>query len=1090
MKRIPAFCLGALVSLASGVAGSIHPVNPRCEYRVDPLGIDTLRPRLSWQFTADRRAVYQRAYQVQVATTPDALLADTPDLWDSGKILSDQSVHVAYDGRPLASRQHCHWRVRVWDRDDQPSIWSATAHWSMGILRPQDWRSLWITAHNGWSYPGRKFNGYHSEPAAQADAEKWVQIDLQQTTEIEQIRLHPAYLPYELEQVSFGFPIRFRIEVAADPAFTARRTIADHTGRDYGPVACTPQVFPIDGVKARYVRITATRLWNRDTDEKPYYCFALGAVEAIVDGQNIALNKPVSALDAVDHLEWNPRALTDYRNLLDESIPYNLSPTPYAATLLRKEVTLDQGVARATATVCGLGYYELYLNGGKVGDHVMDPGFTDYCKRVQYVTYDVTDVLRRGENAVGVILGNGWLCPPTAELWGFYQAPWTTAPRLRLEIDVELANGERTRIVSDETWKSSSSEILNNCVRGGEVIDARQRQAGWNQPGFDDAAWGPVDKTAPPAGRLVSQDQPPIRMTESIKPVAVSEPKRGVYVVDMGRNMTGWARLKIAGRPGQMITLHYNERLNPDGTLSPINREFTCGPFQRDVFLCSGGTDLFEPRFTYHGFRYIQIDGLDKKPDLESITGRFVHTDPEPAGTFACSNDLINREHDICLRTVKCNIHSIPTDCPHREKVGWMQDGCVAQEAAIYNMAMATFYAKWFRDMVGTQESSGYVAAIAPDPGWGDSGPDDAPTWASGPWWSGAIVRTPWNLYQYYGDRRILEEGYEPMKKYVDYLTSRAEDRCINFGLGDWLEEDAVRPKRTPPALSNTAAYAWYAQIIADTATLLGNQRDAQHYGRLAESIRAAFDRRFLDPDKGLRVEDSQTGPALALYLDVAQSERRPLLEEQLRHNIRRKRNDHISSGIVGTLYVFYQLTEQGDSDLAYTMATQEDYPGWGYMLGKGATTVWEQWPGIEASHNHPALASVDAWFYRALGGIRPDPAGPGFKRFVIRPEVVADLTWARASYNSVHGMIISHWARSGDTLALDVTVPPNTQTRVFLPAASPDGVRESGRPLGEDPEINVQPSPPGWVVLTLGSGDYRFTVPFAQPGKDSEVPG
>ncbi len=1068
------YCLGGAIILTSSAAGVIHPVNLRCEYRANPLGIDVLRPRLSWHFTADRRAEYQRAYQVQVATTSEALLVDAPDLWDSGKVVSGQSIHVEYDGRPLLSRQHCFWRVRVWDRDDQPSGWSATAHWSMGIFRPQDWRSLWIAAHNDWTSPGRRYNGYHSQPAGQADTEKWVQIDLQQTAEIEQINLHPASLRNPLNPQSFGFPPRFRIEVADDPAFPASRRVADHTESDYGPVAYAPHVFPAKNARGRYVRITATRLWNRDTEEKPFYCFALGAVEVIVNGQNLALNKPVTALDAVDHIHWNLRGLTDYRNLLDESIPYNLTPTPYAAVLLRKAATLDQDVARATATVCGLGYCELYLNGEKVGDHVMDPGFTDYRKRVQYVSYDVTEHLRRGENAVGAILGNGWYSGPVSDA----AAPWAAAPMLRLEIDVEFANGERTRIVSDETWKFSPSEILNNCIRAGEVIDARQRQPGWNSPGFDDKAWGPVKRIAPPAGKLVSQDQPPIRMVESIRPVTVTEPRPNIYVVDMGINMTGWARLKITGRRGQMITLHYNERLNPDGTLSPINCEFTLGPFQREVFLCSGGAEVFEPRFTYHGFRYIQIEGLDKQPDLDAITGQFVHTDPEPAGTFACSNELINRQHAMCLQTVHCNMHSIPTDCPQREKLGWMQDGCVAQEAAIFNMAMATFYAKWFRDMVGTQESSGYVAPIAPDTGGSGSAPDDAPSWASGPWWSGAIVRTPWNLYQYYGDRRILEEGYEPMRKYVDYLTSRAEKGCINFGLGDWLEEGTPNyPKRTPPALSNTAAYAWYTRIIADAATLLGNQRDAEHYGKLAESIRAAFNRRFLDPDKGLKVEDSQTGPALALYLDVAQSDKHSLLEEQLRHNIRQTRNNHVSSGIVGTLYVFYQLTEQGDSDLAYMMAAQEDYPGWGYMLSKGATTVWEQWPGIEASHNHPAFAGVDAWFYRALAGIRPDPAGPGFKRFIIKPEVVGDLTWVKASYNSIHGTINSHWIRDGDAFTLNVTVPVNTQARVFLPATSADRVRESNQPLDQHPEITVQSSPPGWVVLTIGSGHYRFTA-------------
>ncbi|MBN2210332.1 MAG: family 78 glycoside hydrolase catalytic domain [Sedimentisphaerales bacterium] len=1073
--------LGAAIVLTSTTTGVINPANLRCEYRIDPLGIDALQPRLSWQFSAERRGEYQTACQVQVATTPDSLQQDKPDLWDSGKVMSDQSVHVEYNGKPLVSRQHCYWRVRVWDRDGQPSAWSDTAHWSMGIFRPQDWRhSLWISAHNDWTNPGRRYSGYHSAPSTRPDVEKWVQIDLQQTADIEQVNLHPASLRNPLHWQSFGFPLRFRIEVADDPDFTAPRMVADYTDKDYGPVPYAPQFFPVKGgVKGRYVRITATRLWNRDTEENPFYCFALGAVEVIVNGRNIAVNKPVTAPDDIDHIHWNRRGLTDYRNLLDESIPYNLVPTPQAAVLLRKEVGLDQNIARATATICGLGYYELYLNGEKVGDHVMDPGYTDYRKRVQYVTYDVTKQLCRGKNAIGVILGNGYYSGPLNDAL----MPWASAPSLRLEIDIEFADGKSTRIISDETWKFSPSEILRNCVHAGEVIDARRRIPDWNRPGFNDASWASVQRTAAPCGKLVSQDQPPIRVVESIRPVAIAEPKPNLYIVDMGVNMTGWAKLKITGRPGQMISLHYNERLNSDGTLSPINSEFTFGPFQRDVFLCSGGEDVFEPRFTYHGFRYIEIKGLDEKPSLDAITGQFVHTDADPVGEFSCSNETINRIHDICLRTVQDNIHSIPTDCPTREKTGWGQDGTVAEEAAIFNMDMATFYAKWFRDFVGTQESSGYVAPIAPDPGGSGSLPGDAPSWASGPWWSGAIIRTPWNLYQYYGDKRIIEEAYEPMKKYLNYLTAHAEKGCINFGLGDWLEEGSPNyAKRTPPPISNTAAYAWYAQILSDAAALLGYSDDAEHFRQLAQSVRDAFNQRFLDPATGLKVEDSQTGPALALYLNVVEPDKRSLLEEQLRKNITDVRHNHISSGIVGTLYVFYQLAEQGDSELAYTMATQEDYPGYGYMISQNATTIWEQWNGDKAtigsaSHNHPAFASADAWFFRVLAGIQPDPDAPGFKRFIIKPAVVSDLTWVKASYNSIHGEIESHWIRDGNTLALDVTVPVNTRASVYLPAANVDMVRESNLPLNQTPEITPLPNQPGWIVLSVGSGAYHFTV-------------
>ena len=1059
------------MAVAFVAASPILPVDLRCEYLVEPLNVDTTAPRLSWTFQCEGRDQRQAAYHIQVSASREALLAGNAELWDSGKVDSSQSIHVAYSGKPLHSRQRCFWRVRAWDRDGQRSDWSAPSEWTIGILRPEEWRSPWITASNSWTFPQAKVEGYHSAPETVPDVEKWVQVELPGATKIDAVILHPAEPVSFRRLAGFGFPPRFKIEVSDDPAFSTCRTIADHIGADYGPVGKEPRVFACDGTAARYVRITATRLWNRESDESPYYCFALGALEVVSDGKNVALNQPTTVKDEVDSLLWDRRGLTDERNLPDSAIPRNLS-TKYAALLLRTDARLSDNITRAVATVCGIGYYELYLNGTKVGDHVLDPGFTNFSRRVQYVSYDVTDMLHAGDNAVGVILGNGWRSEPSGG--DLDREIWTGPPVLKLEIALTYADSKTARITSDANWRWSTGEILHNCIRAGEIIDARSAKPGWDRPGYDDRDWPRVKTVPGPAGKLVAQTQPPIRVAESITPVAITEPKPHVYVVDMGQNLSGWARMTFTGKPGQMVSLHHNERLNPDGTLSGVNGEWFAGPFQRDVFIASGAKDeVFEPRFTYHGYRYIQIEGLDEKPTPESIVGRHVHTDPDTVGEFSCSNELINAEHEISMRTIFCNLHSIPTDCPHREKAGWLQDGCIAAEAAMCNWDMATFYTKWFHDMVDTQESSGYVAPIAPGQGWTRSLPGDMPGWASGPWWSGACVRLPWRLYQYYGDARILEEGYPAMKAYVEYLTAHAEDHCSNFGLGDWLEEGAVRPKRTPPELTNTAAYGWYAQIVSDTARLLGRDADAEHYAALAVDVGAAFVARFLDPDKGLRVEDSQTGPAVALRLGMIPEAQREIVERQLVESIH-VRKDHISAGIVGALYVMEQLSADGEGELAYTVATQTDYSGWGHMVAQGATTIWEWWAGIEGSQNHPAFASVDAWFYRALAGIAPDPAAPGFERIVIRPGVVGDLTWAKASYRSVRGRIVSSWKREGDSFALDVTIPVNTRATVYVPSAN---VRESGRSITQAEGVKRLREDGDWTALDVGSGDYHFTA-------------
>ena len=578
----------------------------------------------------------------------------------------------------------------------------------------------------------------------------------------------------------------------------------------------------------------------------------------------------------------------------------------------------------------------------------------------------------------------------------------------------------------------------------------------------------------------MAQCHPPIRIAQSIRPVAIGEPKPGVYVFDLGVNIAGWAQLQTRGSRGQTVVLEFNELLNPDGTVNMRHlADFSPERFQTDRFILKGeGLEVLEPRFTYHGFRYVQVTGLSERPTLDSLTGRWVHTDPEPAGEFSCSNPLLNKVQEMIVRTQLNNLHGIPTDCPQREKIGWTEDGCVTMEEAIYNFNMATFYTKWFHDMLDAQDANGHAACIAPSPGWGRSLPDGSPGVLSDPWWGGAIVRTPWQLYRYYGDRRILVEGYEAMTKYLDYVGRHAPNHIAWAQEGDWLEVGTTigTSQRTPPTLATTAAYCYYAKVVGQIARLLGKADDAKKYADLSEAISRSFHRQYFDPVTGLYAKDSQTAQALPLCFGMTPADKRPLVLEQLVKNIRETRKNHVSSGIVGTLYVFQALMESGRDDLAYAMIAQEDFPSWGHMLRNGATTLWESWDG-GGSRNHPALGSIGAWFFQALAGIRPEPSSPGFKHIVISPAVVGDLTWAKARYQSVYGPIASQWKRQGDTLVLGVTIPPNTTATVFVPTKDAAAVTEGDVPAAQADGVKLLNVADGKAVFAVGSGHYRFVV-------------
>jgi alpha-L-rhamnosidase len=674
---------------------------------------------------------------------------------------------------------------------------------------------------------------------------------------------------------------------------------------------------------------------------------------------------------------------------------------------LRKELTLKGRVKRARAYIAGLGYYELRLNGRKAGSHVLDPGWTTYDKRVLYVTYDVTGFLRDGANAVAVTLGQGWY----------------KSRALLLQINVEMEDGTTTSVVSDTSWKAADGPIFADSIYDGESYDARRETPGWERPGYDDKGWPAAEAVKGPAGVLSAQLMPAIQVVDTIVPLKMTSPLPGVYVFDMGQNFSGWARLRVQGPQGTDVRLRFAELLYENGTL---NQETLRSAQAEDHYILKGeGEETWEPRFTYHGFRYVEVSGFPGTPQLDTVRGRVVHTAVEPVGSFAASKDILNGLQRIITWGQKTNLHSVPTDCDQRdERMGWMGDAQGTAEEAILNFDMAAFYTNFVRDIRDVQDEKGRITDTVPHI-WGSRPADPA--------WGTAYPLLCWYMYQYYGDTRILEEHYDGLKKYVEFLKSTAEGGVLKWShYGDW-----VAVEKCPGAIVSSFYYYYDVRVLADAARVIGRTADAALYDKLAGEIRTAFNREFYDPKTGDYADGTQTANTLPLFLDIP-TQKETGTWGRLFDDIVYKHNSHLTTGIIGTKYIMELLTRTGNSDLAYDIAVKTDYPSWGYMIVNGATTLWELWQKREGpsmnSHNHPMFGSVGSWLYKALAGIELAPGTTGFETILIQPRMVRDLTHASGSTRTVRGEIACAWSRTERTVRVEVTVPFGSAAEVVIP--------------------------------------------------------
>ena len=922
----------------------------RCEYQDNPLGIDIAQPRLSWKLASAQRGVVQSAYQIRVTDTSDVL-------WETGKVLSHQSIHVPYGGSVLHSGQRCTWRVRVWNGNDRPSAWSEPAWWEMGLLHPSDWHAHWIA-------PG----------------------------------------------------------------------------------------------------------WQED--------------------------------------------------------PNTQRPCPY----LRTTFSVDGPVSRARAYITSLGLYELFLNGQRVGDAYFTPGYTSYHRRLQYQTYDITALLQQNENAIGVILGDGWYRGKLGS--GPGGSPRNTyGERLALLVQLHLryADGHEQFVLSDEGWQATTGPILSSDLQAGEVYDARLEMPGWNKPGFDASQWQKVEAVSYRKDHLVATNGPLVRPHEEITPIALLRTPNGETVVDMGQNFAGIVRFRVQGPAGTTIRLQHGETLDAYGNFTVAHLQVPHG-FQEVRYTLKGeAEEVYTPHFTFHGFRYVKVEDLLGMPRVEQFTGLALYSDLPETGTFECSDPLINRLQQNILWSQKSNMLEIPTDCPTRERTGWTGDVQVFARTGSFLMQTPGFLSKWLKDLAAEQMADGQVANIVPSPELARPGKAVSVPWITralpypgksfpgSAGWGDAAVIVPWTLYQCYEDQRVLEQQYASMQAWVEYMRKQAKKQPwlrritpiswrnqekrpyepylwdTGFHFGEWLEPDEglFGPKMAIGILKRmlfsaplvaTAYFAHSTRLLAEIAHVLGKDDDAREYEALHRRIKEAYRAVFIHQDGRIH-PDKQASYIRALAFDLVPPALQRAAVDHLVMLIK-ENDDHLGTGFLSTPFLCHVLSSNGQLDIAYALLKQDTIPSWLYEVKKRATTIWEDWDGIgedgtpKGSLNHYPKGAVGSWLYQVVAGI--EPGAPGYKHIRFRPRPGGGLTAASARYHSLYGEIASSWQIRDGTFALTITVPANTTAAVFLPGTEAGQVTEGGQAV-ETAEGVIQVSQQQEAtVIEVGSGTYAFAYPFS----------
>ena len=880
-------------------------------------------PVFSWITTSSEKGAMQTAYQIIVDSDEVNLKSENDCLWNSGKVISEESFNIKYIGELLRPSEKYFWKVRVWDNNDKPSSWSETAFFITALFGKDDWKNAdWI--------------GFEEIP--------------------DSMLLVPGI----------------------------------HKGNE------------IEG--------------------------------------DLAVKRTV--------------------------IPY-----------FRSEVFLEKKIDEAYAFVSGLGHYELYINGNKTGERFLSPGWTDYDKTCYFNTYDVTDLLKKGNNALGAIVGNGFYNINRERYYKLVIA--YGAPKLKMMVRVRYTDGTEEIVTTDQSWKASPSPITFSSIFGGEDYDARLEQPGWDKPGFDDSKWVNAMLVREPLGELKPETDHPVRILQTFEPVSISDPAQGIYVYDFGQNASGIISLKTRGGKGKEIRLHPSELIGPD---SLVTQKASGYPYYFSYIPGTSGEESWKPRFTYYGFRYVQVEGAvpagsPNPDDLPVITGlQLLHTrnSSPAAGTFKCSSELFSSIYNLIGWAIRSNLASVATDCPHREKLGWLEQTHLMGNSIKYVYDIHNLYNKMIDDMIEAQLDNGLVPDIAPEYVEFAGGFRDSPEWSS------ACIILPWDLYEWYGDIEAVRKAYPMMKKYLDYLGRLSQDGILVHGLGDWYDLGPAFPgvaQLTPKAVTATSIYYYDAKLLAEMASLLGEESDAANYSELADQIRTTFNKEFFNPETKVYSTGSQTAYSMPLFFGMVDDTVKSEVVKNLVNSIN-EGNKALTAGDVGYRYLLRVLEQEGHSQLIFEMNSKTDVPGYGFQMSKGATALTESWAGlVEVSNNHMMLGHLMEWLFSGLGGIRQDPSSKAYKHIVIAPEIVGDITWAETTFKTVYGEILSSWKISGKELQLKVKIPVSCSATIILPQTDPDKIK-SGEEIikdsGDIKNIIVSGNKTHFDIL---SGEYYFTT-------------
>lgn len=1062
-------CLLVLSAAAGAQKCAISPARLRTEYAEDPIAVKGVKPRFFWTVESKQRGQFQAAFQILVAATPERLANDKGDLWDSTRIESDACAHIEYAGRALRSRQQAWWKVRVWDSEGKMSAWSKPATFEIGLQSNDDWKAHWISMKGG------------DMPDFSLKKAFWIWTN-------EQDAQGNAPSGGRLFRYDFMVPVDKKVKdamliAAADDAFTAFVNGQQvSTGNSFTTVKAADvakQVKPgrnilgIIGNNGQGPAALAAMLRIRYSDGTEYVTVTdstwLAAIDSSKDWNTAALPTEgfgaAKVLGSVGAAPWG-----------DPKYALEGGPSP----LLRKEFDVDRKVRKARAHVSALGLYEFHLDGKKVGDAYFTPGWTDYSRRIQYQTYDVTAQLQEGPHAIGLILGDGWYC---GNVCWFGRNLYGPKPRGLVQLEIEYDDATHETIVSDATWRVTDGPIRLSDTLMGEEYDARKDMPGWALAGFNDLTWEPAE-TAPIGDvPFEPQSEALVKKVAELKPKTFWKTDKGAVIYDLGQNMVGWARLKVKGPKGTKITLRFAEVLNPDKTIYTTNLR---SAKQTDHYTLSGdGLEVFEPHFTFHGFRYVEVTGYPGEPGKDAVTGIVLSSANMPTGTFETSNKMVNQLQHNIVWGMMGNYLEVPTDCPQRdERLGWMGDAQVFIRTGCFNFDIAPFMTKWVQDVREAQSPQGAYRDVSPNAlGANNSG---------SPAWGDAGIIVPWTIFRCYGDKRILADHYDSMKKWINYLSEANPDHIwVNrsgANYGDWLSIQADTPKE----VLATAYFAYSTQLLSKIAYVLDDAQGAAKYGQLFEKIKQAFNAKFVKPDGRIH-GDTQTCYVLALRFDLLPEALKPRAEQYLLEDIA-KRKGLLSTGFVGTGILAPTLSQFGHHDAAYKLLLNDEFPSWGYTIKHGATTIWERWDGWTDtkgfqdagmnSFNHYAFGAIGEWMYSRVAGIDLYGDVPAYKAITIAPIVGGGLTWAKGSLDTLYGKVSSSWKVDNGKILLEVQVPTNAMAYVVVPTSEPSSVREGGKKLRvlqhADPSNLPMPfilaqTPGKAATVLVGGGTYRF---------------